>query len=49
MLRRASRILLSAAKPRALVSVAPAETFSPTQFLTMLRDKDAELKELRAA
>ena len=48
MRRHVVRHALSAAKPRALVSVVP-ETLPSTQFIIMLRDKDAEMKELRAA
>ena len=48
MLLRAARGLLSAAKPRALVSVAPTETFA-APFFAMLQAKDAELKAERAA
>ena len=48
MLLRAARGLLSAAKPRALVSVAPTETFT-APFFAMLQAKDAELKAERAA
>jgi hypothetical protein len=46
--RGAARGSLSAAKPRALVSVAPTEAF-PAPFFAMLQAKDAELKAERAA
>jgi hypothetical protein len=48
MLRRAARGVFFAARPRALVSVAPPETFT-APLVAMLQAKDAELKDLRAA
>ena len=48
MLRRAARGVFFAARPRALVSVAPPETFT-APLVAMLQAKDAELKDLRVA